>query len=374
MSLKAISPFRHYFIFTFFILDTSRKESFIMHPFRSTFYFYMIALIAGFLLIAPMTAISTADDAAPAKTDNADTSKESKTAASVNGETIPMAVFSNALRQTEQQHTMRKQGAPLTDEETLTIKKDVLNMLINNELVYQKCVKDGIKVEDKLVDERMETFKNRYPSQEEFAKALQLMNVTEDEIKHEIKKGLYLRTYIEDNLKKTISIDEKEVKDFYDKNTDIFKMPEKVRASHILITVPQNATDEQKKESLTKIQEIQKEVKEGKDFAELAKEKSACPSAKNGGDLNYFGKGQMVKPFEDAAFALKVGEVSDIVETQFGYHLIKLTDKQEAGIRPFDEVKENIDQHLVSVKLSEVLDKMADTLKKDAKIETFVTF
>ena len=111
-------------------------------------------------------------------------------------------------------------------------------------------------------------------------------------------------------------------------------------------------------------------VKGGADFAELAKQESSCPSAKKGGDLGEFGRGQMVKPFEDVAFGLKPGDVSDVVETQFGYHIIKSTGKTDGGTIPFDQVEGKITEHLKEMEVQkQVMAKVAE-LKKAATIET----
>jgi peptidyl-prolyl cis-trans isomerase C len=136
--------------------------------------------------------------------------------------------------------------------------------------------------------------------------------------------------------------------------------------------VDQGATEEKKVEARKKIKEVQEKVKKGEDFAELAKTYSEGPSAPRGGDLGLFGRGQMVKPFEDAAFSLKPNETSDIVETKFGYHLIKVVDKQPAKKIAYADVKDRINKHLKDQKLRTDRQLYFDKLKKDAKIEKFL--
>jgi peptidyl-prolyl cis-trans isomerase C len=145
-----------------------------------------------------------------------------------------------------------------------------------------------------------------------------------------------------------------------------------VRASHVLVKVDKTATAEQKAQALEKIKAVQKRIQSGEDFAKVAKEVSDCPSKDNGGDLNFFQKGQMVAPFENAAFSMKPGQTSDIVETEFGYHIIKVTDQKAAGTMSFDEVKPRIEQHLKTEKMSQELPKYVETFKSKAKIEIFV--
>ena len=124
-----------------------------------------------------------------------------------------------------------------------------------------------------------------------------------------------------------------------------------------------------KKEALKKIKEIQKRIKDGEDFAKIAKESSEGPTSSKGGDLGSFSKGRMVPPFEKAAFALKVGEISDIVETKFGYHIIKCTDKISATTTPYDKIAERIKELLKNQKIQKQMISLIADLRKNANIE-----
>jgi peptidyl-prolyl cis-trans isomerase C len=149
----------------------------------------------------------------------------------------------------------------------------------------------------------------------------------------------------------------------------MFKQPEQVKASHILIKVTPDADDAQKATARKKIEEIQQKLKNGGDFAALAKEYSEGPSGARGGDLGFFRHGQMVKPFENAAFGLEPGQVSDVVTTRFGYHLIKVTEKKPAKTLAYSEVKDKIGERLKQQKIEKQAGEYIDGLKKDAKIE-----
>jgi len=144
-------------------------------------------------------------------------------------------------------------------------------------------------------------------------------------------------------------------------------------ASHILIKVDSKADASKKAEARKKIEKIQKKVKKGEDFAALAKEFSEGPSGAKGGDLGYFKRGQMVKPFEDVAFALKPVEVSDIVETRFGYHLIKVIDKKPEKVIAFAEVKDKLQQYIKRQKIQGQVNQYIEELKGKAKIDRFLT-
>ena len=145
-----------------------------------------------------------------------------------------------------------------------------------------------------------------------------------------------------------------------------------VGASHILIKV-EPATDETKNAAaLKQIKEIQQKIKNGEDFSTLAKKHSQCPSNKKGGDLGYFGRGQMVKPFEEAAFAMEVGDVSDIVQTNFGYHLIKVTGKRAASTMSMDDAGKQIEKYLKQQKIQQAIARFVAAEKEKSKVERFI--
>jgi len=188
-------------------------------------------------------------------------------------------------------------------------------------------------------------------------------------MKEQTKKGLGYQKLMEGQWTGKINITDADSKKFYDENPERFKTAEQIRASHILIKPdPNGDPNTAKAAAKSKAEELLKKVKEGADFAELAKANSGCPSAARGGDLGMFGRGRMVKPFEDAAFALKPGQASDVVETQFGYHIIKVTEHQDANTVPYEQAKEEIVKNLTQQKQGEFAKEYIDSLKAKAKI------
>ena len=163
-----------------------------------------------------------------------------------------------------------------------------------------------------------------------------------------------------------------EAKDFYDKNPDKFKRPETVRASHILLRVDPNADDATKKQTRAKIDEVLKQAKSGTDFAALAKQNSQDGSAAQGGDLGFFPKEKMVPAFADVAFALKTGDISDVVTTQFGLHIIKATDRKPAGLVPLDEVSAQVKKFLNEQKKQQLAQAFIAQVRQKAKIEVLI--
>ena len=151
-----------------------------------------------------------------------------------------------------------------------------------------------------------------------------------------------------DAVNKGLTVNEADLKTYYEQNTQRLSGTEERRASHILITSPKTAPAADREKARAKAQELLAQVKKAPDtFADVARKNSQDPgSAPNGGDLDFFARGSMVKPFEDAAFAMKKGDISDVVESEFGYHVIKLTDIKAPKQRSFDEMKPELEAEL----------------------------
>ena len=165
------------------------------------------------------------------------------------------------------------------------------------------------------------------------------------------KRDILARMAMDVTLK-DVAVEEQEMKDFYEANIQHFRGEEKVSAKHILVNDEKTAL------------EVLEKIKAGKAFEEAAQECSTCPSGSKGGDLGEFGRGQMVKEFEEAAFNAEVGELVGPVKTQFGYHLIKVESKKDADTLPFEEVKDRIQQMLLPQKQNMVYSKKYEELKE----------
>ena len=263
-------------------------------------------------------------------------------------------------------------GQQLPDFQMAKMKNEVLDSLIDRELLFQESQKKGIHVKPEAVTEQLNKIEQKYPNKDEFKKLLTDMGLTESEVKAQIERGMAIQELIDKEVADKINVSDEESKSFYDKNPQLFEQPEQVKAIHILIKVEAEATDSQKAEARKKIESVQQKLKNGEDFATLAKTYSEGPSGPNGGDLGYFRRGQMVKPFEDAAFSLQINETSNIVETQFGYHLIKVVDKKPAKKMEYAEVKDRLNDHLKQQKMDAEAGVYIDNLRKDAKIEKFL--
>jgi peptidyl-prolyl cis-trans isomerase C len=288
--------------------------------------------------------------------------------ARVNGVAISAADFQKALNAFNKSPAAA-QVPPGKEKE---VKQFLLNQMLGGELMYQVARKTPVKDQDKKIADAVAKLKTRFKTEDDFKKGLQEQGMVEKDLLELIRRNVIIENYIEQEIVPKQQVTDAEVKAFYEKNPETFTQPEQVRASHILIIIDAKATDAEKKKAKEKVEALLKQVKAGGDFAKLAQENSGCPSSKQGGDLGYFSKGQMAKPFEEAAWVLKPGEVSGVVETQFGYHIIKLSEKKAASKIPFDEVKAKIADNLKRKKVGEAINATLEDAKKKAKIEMYL--
>ncbi|MGD2127159.1 MAG: peptidylprolyl isomerase [Desulfobacteraceae bacterium] len=291
-------------------------------------------------------------------------------AALVNGIVIAQEDVERGMYVLEQR--LLSKGKVISPDKVSEARKRVLEGLIEQELLYQESQVKGIKVEEATIDDRLDTLRKRFSSEEQFNSAMSEMNLTRDSLRLQMKRALSIEKFIEEEFVKKIRISETDLKSFYDGHQEFFKQPEQVRASHILIRIDPNMDASQKDEARKKLASIRQRLEKGEDFAVLAKEFSQCPSAARGGDLGYFGRGKMLKPFEDAAFALEPGLVSDIVETKFGYHLIMVKDKKAEGLMAYEEVEGKIEQYLLGQSVRRKKAVYLKELKKGAKVERYL--
>jgi peptidyl-prolyl cis-trans isomerase C len=316
-------------------------------------------LIIAAVAICVYTGPAWADEAAS-------TGKE---IASVNGKAIYKSQYERMLSVFKKRVTHK--GRQMNDQELMAIKNRILENLIDSELLYQQSQKEGIKVADQAVNQRIDAIKKRFPDEKAYKQVIEKMHVSEKEFRAEIQRALAIRQLLDTDVRKKNSVTEKESKKYYNNNLDLFKRPEQVKASQIWIKFTPGAAESKKIQARKKIEMIQQKLIKGEDFGKLAKAYSEGPSAPRGGALGYFKRGQMLKPIEDAAFALNVGEVSGIIETRVGYHLVKVIDKRPAGTIPYKDVRPMIEKKLKKEKERTEIQNYIESLKKSAKIKRF---
>ncbi|MEW6666870.1 MAG: peptidylprolyl isomerase [Thermodesulfobacteriota bacterium] len=291
-------------------------------------------------------------------------------AALVNGKAITQAEVDRELA--GMLNELRNRGTVPEESQMEALRKNLLEELISQELLAQEGAKLGIKVDDALVDDRLKMLKSRFPSEEEFRNVLSRSSLSEAELKSQMERGLLIHEVLTREVIRKVTISAEESKEYYDTHPDDFKQPEQVRASHILVKLEPKAEPDVKAKARWEIEEVRKKLSKGGDFAALAREFSQCPSKTQGGDLGFFQKGQMAKPFEDAAFSLKPGQTSGIVETEFGYHLIRVTEKKPAGMLAYEKVKGELEEHLKEAKTRMEVGRYIEGLRAGAKVERLV--
>jgi peptidyl-prolyl cis-trans isomerase C len=293
--------------------------------------------------------------------------KESTMVVSVNDAVITVSDVDRATNILLAQH--RNQIPPDRVAEARTaLREQAVENLINQSLLLGEAEKQGIQPEQKVLDARYAEVSGRFSSPEEFQSAMTSMGLSKEAFRDQIKQDLKIESLLDGQLKEVKKVTEEDVSVFYRDHPESFRSGEQVRASHILMRVEATATEEDRSQKRLELAGLKGQIEKGADFGQLASDHSDCPSKARGGDLGYFERGKMVKPFEDAAFEMKVGDVSEIVETQFGYHLIKVTDHQDPKTAPFEEVKAQIENLLNRQARDKVVSEYLAQLRGAAKI------
>lgn len=287
--------------------------------------------------------------------------------ADCNGDTIPKSEFEGAVRSVEQRN-----GGPIPTEKRDEVYRGVLDDLVAYRLLKQEVKQRSLTVTDADVDARIAAFKQQMGSEANFKAALQAQQITEAKLREDARMDLLVAKLLEQEVNQKVLVKPTDIAGFYEKNPDRFQQGETMRASHILVLVPAEATVQARAAARGRAEAALKAAKAGQDFAKLARQYSQDSSAQRGGDLGFFPKGQMVPAFDQAAFALAPGQVSDLVETQFGFHIIKATEKRPARVVPFVEVAGQIQQFLEQEQRQEKGKELVKQLKAKGKVQIFI--
>ena len=315
----------------------------------------------------PAAGAASTEPGAPAEPIKPVPEKLPEVIARVNGESVTRKEIEDWIHNLEQ-----RAGGPVPAEQRDRIYRGGIDQLVGYKLLVQEAKARKIDVADAEVNAKIDEVKKQFPSEDLFMQTLIERKLSIDQMKADAKRDIAIARLIDTEIASRIALKPAQVEDFYKNNQDQFKQPERVRASHILIRFPEGADAAAKAQAKTKAQKILKEVKAGKDFAALAKQHSEDGSAQNGGDLGFFPQGQMVGPFNDAAFSLKPGTTSGLVETEFGYHIIRVAEKQPARIVPLEEVRPKVEQYLQNQNKETETDAFVKSLRAKGKVEILI--
>ena len=248
------------------------------------------------------------------------------------------------------------------------MRREVLDSLITQELVWQAAQKQGLIADDDEVDNALQQARAQFGSQRDFVGKLATEGFTVDGYREHLREMLSAQQYLA-SVASDIAVSDAECHEFYVANPDKFELPEGVRARHILLKLAPQADGATREQVRQKTEGLLARLKAGEDFAALAIEASEDSSAAQGGDLGYFPRGKMVESFEDAAFALQAGEMSAIVESPFGLHIIKVEDHQPAQTVPETLAKQRIEMHLLELKQQQATADEISTLRASATVQ-----
>jgi peptidyl-prolyl cis-trans isomerase C len=342
-------------------------------------------------MVSAQTTPPAADDAAPTKPADAEPTTQpaweppvplDSVVATVDGAEI---VEGDILDRYKAWMEEKRPGLERSDAETWDavqrVRAGVLRVIIDEQLLNREVDKAGITVSDEELRDELEKrieglMMARGITRAEFEEMVSTQankpfpEVYQEQLDNPRFRQFLLHWKLIEQLHPDMAeVPEEDVEQYYQRNMRIYDKPEEVKASHILIKVDKNATDEQKAEARAKLEKILEEARTpGADFAALAKENSDCPSSARGGDLGFFPRGKMVKEFSDVAFNMDVGDISDIIETQFGYHIITVTDKRPAKKIPYEEAKYKILHLLKERAIEKAKTELSTELKEKADI------
>ena len=260
-----------------------------------------------------------------------------------------------------------------TSSPTAYFYREVLNEIVGAELLYQTCRARGYLPTQDAIDGQIAQFRTRFPNPEEFQRALDTQGMTAEGLARMLSLEGGMQKLVQAEILASIKISDQEKQQFYRENTDKMKSPEQLRLSHILIKTAQSDAPATREAAKKKTEDLKARLDAGEDFATLASQNSDDPGSKeNGGELPWVSRGDTVPAFEQAAFALAPGETSNIVETPFGYHIIKVSERKSSQSLPYDDVVTRIEEFLTQQAVQEQIQNRVKALRSEAEVEIFI--
>ena len=289
--------------------------------------------------------------------------------AKVNGQSIKKVDLVKGAQVVQMR--MSQAGQPVSP--TPQFYRQVLEELIGITLLQQEAKAQGVAPADQEVDRQVAARKGQFPNEEAYKKALQQTGLTEATLRQQTREQIAAQKYVETKVVPSVKVTEQATKEFYEQNKEKIHSPERLHLRHILIGAAQQATPADKAKAKAKAEDLLKQIQGGADFAKLAQASSDDPSSKaNGGDLGWISPGQTPPTFEKAAMALKANQVSPVVESPFGYHIIQLLERQAAAAVPYEQVKDRIGMMLKQKQVQELVQARIKELRAKGKVEVYI--
>ena len=253
------------------------------------------------------------------------------------------------------------------------LRREAMDLMIEQELVAQAAEKKGVAADAEQVDAAVQELRERFDKPEDFTSRLQEEGYTEDSYRKHVARMAAASNYLDEIRAGAGNVSDEDLETYYRDNQGRLTLPEQVRVRHILLTWKPMGTTDDRAAIREQMVPILEQARGGADFAELARQHSDdSATAAGGGDTGLFHRGEMVPAFEDVAFALKPGEISDPVETPFGVHILKLEERQEARLLPLDEIREQLRDHVRNERAEAAVQAEIARLRDAAEIEILI--
>jgi len=328
------------------------------------------SVIAGFgLLLVTVIVISCSkDDNSKSKELDA-AFADSSLVALVNNDPIHYTDVDKAIKQFLNQ--LGKDTNQFQSQQTDTaLWQEALEWIISIRLLAQEAKQQKIQVDNKEIDMVINTIKRRFPAEQKFLEALTEAELTVEQFTANLTKELMVQKLLDQQVASQVKdVTEAEALQYYNEHGDVFLQDEQIRVHHILFKVSETADPAKETDVENRARRVLQRIKKGEDFENLARQFSEDPSALKGGDIGFFSRGDMIKNFEDAAFALQPGEVSDLVRTPLGFHIIRLDESKQSQQVPFEEVKAQIKLRLKQENSNKLFEQYVEKLKAKADIK-----
>jgi parvulin-like peptidyl-prolyl isomerase len=262
---------------------------------------------------------------------------------------------------------LQQRGRTLNPTEDQMLKAQSLQVVVADELLYQTATAQHITATPADVDAEFKQWRTRVGSEDNYKSFLATSGFTEADIRHELERN-FITTKYRKSLAAGQGVTEEQAKDYYAKNPDVFKVPEQAHAQYILVKCSDRDPESVRADAKSRAEEAQKKAAAGEDFGALAKQYSQDGTASRGGDIGFFPRGVMFPKFEEIAFGLKPGEVSQVFQTPTGWNVLKLVELKPPGVRPFDEIKTQLMLEMGQMFEQNVVNAKVQELSKTARI------
>lgn len=286
--------------------------------------------------------------------------------ARVNGVVITRREFQVEYRQAVDQHA--REGQPINEAYIASVRRSVIQRMVEEELLFQESRQLGIVISTEEIDAEVVAARARFKDKAAFEQELTRLHMDETQYRRKLHRQRAVERVIERLAMPSITISEEEISRFYEANPQRFQTPEKIRLSHILIRIAPGENPDDQTPARLKIEMIKDQLDRGEDFALLAKQYTEEPRREQGGDLGYIQRGQMLPQLEAVAFELEVGEISPILTTVHGFHLMRVTDHTPEEVTAFEDARPDIQRTLTQLKRDRAVRAYIDALREKADI------